>query len=96
MKVSEADSDLFFKLMWRLQFHVNRKRALIPGIHSVEAYAALPRTEAAFGVLLASAKLARDVAYDPEDPLALRQAERQVRRALSRMLRTVERATSSF
>ena len=46
MKLSEAHSDLFFKLMWRLQLHVNRKRALIPGVHSVEEYTALPQTEA--------------------------------------------------
>ncbi len=50
---------------------------------------------AAFRLLLASARLAQDVASDPEDPLALQQAERQVRRALSGLWKTVERATSS-
>jgi len=47
MKLSEADSDLFFKLMWRLQIHVNRKRGLIPGVGSVEEYAKLPQSEVA-------------------------------------------------
>lgn len=47
MKLSKADSDQFFKLMWRLQFHVNRKRALVPGVRSVEAYAKLSQEEMA-------------------------------------------------
>ncbi len=45
MKLSEADSDLFFKLMWRLLLHVNRKGGLIPGVHSVETDRSLRRRE---------------------------------------------------
>ena len=45
MKLSDADGALFFKLMWRLQLHVNRKRALLPGVRSVEEYAALPQND---------------------------------------------------
>ena len=45
MKLSQADTDLFFKLMWRLQFYVNQKQGIVPGVDSVDAYADLPQKE---------------------------------------------------
>ena len=42
MKLSLEDAHLFYKLMWGLQFHVNRRQAILPGIASAEAYADLP------------------------------------------------------
>lgn len=45
MKLSREDADLFFKLMWRLQFYVNQERQILPNIKSVEAYAALPMSD---------------------------------------------------
>jgi len=44
MKLSEADAELFFKLMHRLQLHANRKLNLFPGVHTVNEFKALPRT----------------------------------------------------
>jgi hypothetical protein len=38
MKLSSADVILFYKLMWPLQFYVNRKLNLLPEVDSVEAY----------------------------------------------------------
>ncbi len=51
---------------------------------------------AAFAVLLASARLARDVAYDPEEPLAVRKPGRQTARALTRLLRRAERERAGW
>ena len=47
---------------------------------------------AAFGLLRASANLARVAVHEPEDPLALRKPEQQVRRALTRLQRAMDRA----
>lgn len=41
MQLSTADADLFFKLMWGLQFYVNQQRQILPHIGSVTAYAEL-------------------------------------------------------
>lgn len=45
MKLSTVDTDLFFKLMWSLQFYVNRQRRILPDVDSVEAYVDLPGSE---------------------------------------------------
>jgi hypothetical protein len=42
MKLSKEEADLFFKLMWGLQFYVNTHRHIVPAVTSVEAYATLP------------------------------------------------------
>ena len=38
MKLSKEDADLFFHLMWRLQFFVNCEKKIYPKITSVEKY----------------------------------------------------------
>jgi hypothetical protein len=38
MKISEKDANLFFDLMFPLQFYVNQKKQIIPDVASVEAY----------------------------------------------------------
>jgi hypothetical protein len=45
MKLSQEDADLFFKLMWGLQFYVNQQRHVLPEIKSVEAYEALSMSD---------------------------------------------------
>jgi hypothetical protein len=45
MKLSTEDADLFFKLMWGLQFYVNRERQILPHVGSVTAYAELPTAD---------------------------------------------------
>jgi hypothetical protein len=45
MKLSRDDADLFFKLMWGLQFYVNQTRHILPEIKSPEEYAALPGSD---------------------------------------------------
>jgi hypothetical protein len=45
MKLSPADADHFFKLMWGLQNYVNQQLQLIPSVGSVDDYAALPVDE---------------------------------------------------
>jgi hypothetical protein len=45
MNVSPRDADLFFKLMWAVQFYVNRRQQIIPGVKSVEAFRKLPAEE---------------------------------------------------
>ena len=45
MKLSQKDADLFFKLMWGLQFYVNQQRHVLPEIKSVEEYAALSMSD---------------------------------------------------
>ncbi|HID65320.1 MAG TPA: hypothetical protein EYP49_21595 [Anaerolineae bacterium] len=47
MKLPAADADLFFKLMWGLQFYVNQQRGILPDIDSVEDYVALPMADKA-------------------------------------------------
>lgn len=41
MKLSTQDAELFYKLMWRLQFYVNQQRKIVPGVDSVEQYQTL-------------------------------------------------------
>jgi hypothetical protein len=45
MQISQKDADLFFKLMWGLQFYVNQQRQILPDVESVEEYAILPMAE---------------------------------------------------
>jgi hypothetical protein len=45
MKLSTEDVDLFYKLMWRLQLYVSRKRQMLSKIASVEGYGALPMAD---------------------------------------------------
>lgn len=47
MKLSREDANLFFKLMWGVQFYVNRQRQILPQIRSTEEYASLPMAEKA-------------------------------------------------
>ncbi len=42
MKLSLEDVYLFYKLMWGLQFYVNCRQEILPGIASVDAYSDLP------------------------------------------------------
>jgi hypothetical protein len=41
MKLSHEDADLFFRLMWKLQFYVNRRLNILSGIESAEVYRTL-------------------------------------------------------
>src|SRR4030042_5173071 len=41
MKLIREDGDLFFKLMWCLQFFVNQQLRIWPDVQSVKEYAAL-------------------------------------------------------
>lgn len=41
MQLSTTDADLFFKLMWRLQFYVNQQHQILSDVESVEEYVAL-------------------------------------------------------
>jgi len=41
MNLSRDDADLFFKLMWELQFYLNQRAQIWPGIQSVEDYISL-------------------------------------------------------
>ena len=45
MNLPKEDADLFFKLMWSLQFYVNVQRHILPRIKSVDEYAGLPSTK---------------------------------------------------
>jgi hypothetical protein len=38
MKLSEKDASLFFDLMFPLQFYVNQKKQILPGVTSLQAY----------------------------------------------------------
>lgn len=38
MKLATTDADLFYKLMWRLQFYVNRQRQILADVASLEDY----------------------------------------------------------
>lgn len=42
MNLPPEDADLFYKLMWRLQFFVNQRLKILSEIHSLEDYIALP------------------------------------------------------
>lgn len=45
MKLSVADADLFFKLMWSLQHYVNDQRHIFANVGSVEEYLRLPQSD---------------------------------------------------
>lgn len=45
MKLSKQDSDLFFNLMWAIQFYVNQKNGIIPGINNVTEYSICSSTQ---------------------------------------------------
>ncbi len=36
MKLSTDDAELFFKLMWRLQFYVNQKQQILPDVNLLD------------------------------------------------------------
>lgn len=41
MTLSKDEVALFYQLIWKLQFYVNRQAQILPGIHSVEGYDSL-------------------------------------------------------
>ncbi len=41
MKLSHEEADLFFRLMWELQFYVNRRLDILPDVESAEVYRTL-------------------------------------------------------
>jgi hypothetical protein len=45
MKLSLEDAELFYKLMWPLQFYVNQQRQILPNVDSLEAYIACPQPD---------------------------------------------------
>ncbi|KAB2834098.1 MAG: hypothetical protein F9K48_06990 [Candidatus Brocadia sp.] len=45
MKLPVEEANLFFKLMWGLQFFINQQCQILPGIKSANEYADLPVTE---------------------------------------------------
>jgi len=45
MKLSKQDADLYFELMWSLQFFVNRKLGLLPDVTTVSIYQEQPQEE---------------------------------------------------
>jgi hypothetical protein len=45
MKLSKQDADLYFELMWSLQFFVNRKLGLLPDVPTVSDYQKLSQEE---------------------------------------------------
>jgi hypothetical protein len=47
MNLSQEDTNLFYKLMWEIQFYVNRQLQILPDIQSVQEYAALPMSDKA-------------------------------------------------
>jgi hypothetical protein len=47
MKLSLEDTDLFYRLMWGVQFHVNQQLQVRPNIHSAQKYASLPMSDKA-------------------------------------------------
>jgi hypothetical protein len=59
MNVSREDADLFYSLMWRLQFYVSRQHDMLPHVTSVADYTAVPtaRKLAVREVLWANPKL---------------------------------------
>ena len=42
MKLPPQEAELFYKLMWPLQFHVNQQRHILPHVDSLEAYIECP------------------------------------------------------
>jgi len=45
MKLSPENAELFYKLMWPLQFYVNQQRQIFPHVDSLEAYIACPQAD---------------------------------------------------
>jgi hypothetical protein len=45
VRLSPADADLFYRLMWRLQVHVNQQHQVIPDLDSIADQAVLPTAE---------------------------------------------------
>lgn len=45
MKLSPKDAELFYKLMWPLQFYVNQQRQILPHVDSLEAYIECPQPD---------------------------------------------------
>jgi hypothetical protein len=45
MKLSPENAELFYKLMWPLQFYVNQQRQILPHVDSIEAYIACPQED---------------------------------------------------
>lgn len=43
MKLNTQEAELFFELTWALQFFVNRKKEIIPDIHSIQDFKELPQ-----------------------------------------------------
>jgi hypothetical protein len=44
VNLSREDAELFFKLMWRLHFYVNRQCMILPNIQSLDDYVTQPQT----------------------------------------------------
>lgn len=47
MKLSEENTNLFYKLMWGLQFYLNQQLQVRLNVHSSQEYAALPMSDKA-------------------------------------------------
>ncbi len=47
MKLCQKDAELFFELMWGLQFFVNQRQKVLPHVQSVEEFLGLPIEEKA-------------------------------------------------
>jgi hypothetical protein len=47
MKLSSADADYFYHLMWSLQFYVNQRLTLAPHLNSIQLYEGAPLQEKA-------------------------------------------------
>ena len=47
MKLSQEDTNLFYKLMWGMQFYLNQQLQVRPNIHSAQEYASLPMSDKA-------------------------------------------------
>ena len=78
MNLSLEDAALFFKLMWALQFYVNRRFNLVPNIPSVERYAKLPQEDK---LKVREALYAQPELFDTfinENPANLTEAELQI------------------
>jgi hypothetical protein len=45
MKLSMQEADLFFELMWALQFFVNQRLNILSSVETVTAYKELPTEE---------------------------------------------------
>jgi hypothetical protein len=45
MKLSPEDAELFYKLMWPLQFYVNQQCQILPDVDSLEGYIACPQED---------------------------------------------------